>query len=362
MSVHRMTAPPADATQWRRLSEAGPILVEARTRDALAAMPANFVDCAMTSPPYWGVRRYESGSALGEERTADQYVEHLVAELADLHRVLKPSGSFWLNIGDTYKDKNLSGIPWRVALRLQSDGWTLRNAVVWDKVKGNPDNAKDKLRNLYEFVFHFVRGKNYFYDVDAVRTPPAPAVVKNGRVTTPTGVSGVKYRRQIERSRDLTPAEKVEALRALKEALRKVATGELPDFRMIIRGQQRTTHSDAEEVSGRAAEINKRGYCILPYHRRGSKPGDVWQIVPEDQWRLDGHTAVFPEELCRTPILATCPEDGLFLDPFAGTGTALKVAMDFGRRAIGIDTGAQYLDVAERRLAEPLPAAQLALG
>ncbi len=354
MSVQRLTTPPADAADWHRLTQSGPVLIEARTRDVLAAMPTGFVDCAMTSPPYWAVRRYESGSSLGEERTPEQYVEHLVAELADLQRVLKPTGSFWLNIGDTYRDKNLVGIPWRVALRLQAEGWILRNAVVWDKVKGNPDNAKDKLRNLYEFVFHFVRGKSYFYDVDAIRTPPAPPVIKNGRVITPTGVSGVKYRRQIERSRDLTPEEKVEALRALKDALRRVATAELPDFRMIIRGQQRTTHSDAEEVSGRAPEINKRGFCILPYHAKGSKPGDVWQIIPEDQWRLDTHAAVFPEELCRTPIRATCPEDGVVLDPFAGTGTALKVATDHGRRAVGIDTGAQYLDVAEQRLAQPL--------
>jgi site-specific DNA-methyltransferase (adenine-specific) len=222
--------------------------------------------------------------------------------------------------------------------------------VVWDKVKGNPDNAKDKLRDLYEFVFHFVRAKSYYYDVDAIRTPPRAPVVKNGRVTTPTGVSGIKYRRQIERSTHLTSAEKAKALQALQDALAKVATGELPDFRMIIRGQQRTTHSDAEAVSGRATEIAKRGYCILAYHPKGSKPGDVWQVIPEDEWRIDSHAAVFPEELCRIPVLATCPPDGVFLDPFAGTGTALKVAADYGRRAIGIDTSAEYLAVAEQRL------------
>jgi site-specific DNA-methyltransferase (adenine-specific) len=316
----------------------------------------------MTSPPYWAVRRYDSDSSLGEERTPDEYVENLVSELAALRRVLKPSGSFWLNIGDTYKDKNLVGIPWRVALRLQADGWILRNAVVWDKVKGNPDNAKDKLRNLYELVFHFVLRKNYYYNVDAIRNPPAQSAVKNGRVVTPTGVSGVKYRRQIERSRDLTQEEKLEAMRALDGTLRRVAVGELSDFRMIIRGQQRTTHSDAEEVSGRATEIKQRGYCILPYHPNGSKPGDVWQVIPEDKWRLDAHTAVFPEELCRTPILATCPEDGVFLDPFVGTGTALKVAVDYGRRAIGIDMGAQYLDVAEKRLAPQPASSQLTLS
>jgi len=327
------------------------ILVEGRAATVLASLPTASVDCAMTSPPYWSVRRYEGSSALGEEPTPDAYVEALVRELRELPRVLKPTGSFWLNIGDTYLRKNLCGIPWRVALALQAEGWLLRNAVVWDKVKGNPDNAKDKLRDLYEFVFHFVRQRSYFYDVDEIRNAPSPPVVKNGKVMTPTGVSGVKYRRQIDRSRDLSDDEKAAARATLEDALRRVADGTLPDFRMIIRGQQRTTHSEATEVSGRATEIERQGFCILPYHPKGSKPGDVWQVIPEDEWRVDKHCAVFPEELCRIPILATCPEDGLFLDPFSGTGTSLKVATFYGRRAIGIDTSSDYLKVAQTRLA-----------
>lgn len=326
-------------------------LVHGTARDALSRLTTASVDCVMTSPPYWSVRRYERSAALGEEPTPEQYVADLVDEVDELRRVVKPSGSFWLNIGDTYLRKNLCGIPWRVALALQERGWILRNAVVWDKVKGNPDNAHDKLRDLYELVFHFVRSRTYFYDVDAIRQPPAPPTMRNGRVTTPTGVSGVKYRRQIERSRDLSPEEKQAARAALDEALAKVANGTMPDFRMIIRGQQRTTHSDATEVSGRAVEIEQRGFCILPYHARGSKPGDIWQVIPEDEWRVDSHCAVFPEELCRIPVLATCPPDGVLLDPFTGTGTALKVARDHGRRAIGIDASVEYLRVAQARLA-----------
>ena len=361
MGVERLNVSAAAGQAWPAIVESGPVLIAGRTRDALAAMPDNFVDAAMTSPPYWAVRRYNGGSSLGEERTPEEFVEHLVGELAELPRVLKPTGSFWLNIGDTYRDKNLVGIPWRVAFRLQEEGWLLRNAVVWDKVKGNPDNAKDKLRTLYEFVFHFVLEKSYFYDADAIRSPAAPPKIVNGHVVTPTGVSGINYRRQIERNRALSLEEKAAALKALEGALDKVRCGELSDFRMIIRGQQRTTHSDSEEVSGRAAEINQRGFCILPYHPKGSKPGDVWHIIPEDAWRVDSHTAVFPQDLCRIPILATCPESGVFLDPFAGTGTALTVAVSYGRRAVGIDMSSDYLDVAEKRLASAPEAAQLAI-
>jgi DNA modification methylase len=330
---------------------AGPLFVEGRAAEALAELPPASVDCVITSPPYWSVRRYHGSSELGEEPTPDEYVANLVGELGELPRVLRPSGSFWLNIGDTYLNKNLCGIPWRVAMALQQRGWVLRNAVVWDKVKGNPDNAKDKLRDLYELVFHFVRSRSYFYDVDAIRNPPAAPTWKNGKVVTPTGVSGIKYRRQIQRSRDLSDDEKAAALAALEDALRKVAAGTLPDFRMIIRGQQRTTHSDATEVSGRATEIERNGFCVLPYHHKGSKPGDVWQIIPEDVWRVDKHCAVFPEELCRTPILATCPPGGTVLDPFCGTGTAVKVAHDLDRRGIGVDTSREYLEAALSRTA-----------
>ena len=327
------------------------VLIEGRAAEVLGGMPDASVDCVLTSPPYWSVRRYRGASTLGEEATPEEYVEALVAELAELPRVLKASGSFWLNLGDTYLRKNLCGIPWRVALALQERGWILRNAVVWDKVKGNPDNSRDRLRDSYEHVFHLVRGRTYHYDADAIREPPAPPAYRDGRVVTPTGVSGIRYRRQIEASDALSAREKESALAALDRALRRVADGTLPDFRMIIRGQQRTTHSGDEAVSGRAVEIEKRGFCVLPYHAKGSKPGDVWPIVPEDEWRADEHCAVFPEALCRIPVLATCPPDGVLLDPFAGTGTALKVARDHGRRAIGIDTSAEYLAIARARLA-----------
>jgi hypothetical protein len=110
----------------------------------------------------------------------------------------------------------------------------------------------------------------------------------------------------------LTNQEKLAALQALQQTLAKVASGDLPDFRMIIRGTQRSTHSDSPEYSGRAAEIEAKGFCILPYHKNGTKPGDVWHIIPEDQWRKDQHYAVFPLELCELLLLATCPTKALY--------------------------------------------------
>jgi DNA modification methylase len=113
----------------------------------------------------------------------------------EVRRILKPTGSFWLNIGDTYQHKCLLGIPWRVAHALMDEqGWILRNNVVWNKVKGGLDNTDDKLRNIHEPVFHFVKqAKGYYYNADAIRHTPKKAHVVNGVVVSATGVSGVRY-------------------------------------------------------------------------------------------------------------------------------------------------------------------------
>ncbi|HRI42670.1 MAG TPA: site-specific DNA-methyltransferase [Fimbriimonadaceae bacterium] len=326
------------------------MIVAGEAAESLRAFPRECIDCCMTSPPYYGHREYAT-PGIGQERTPVEYIDALSGILREVKRVLRRTGSLWLNIGDTYRNKHLLGIPWRVALKLgDSDGWILRNAVVWNKVKGSPDNSVDKLRNVYEMVFHFVKDTDYYYDVDAIRSTPKKAQVINGSIVSATGVSGVRYRRQVELSSDLSDAEKSEAFKALEAMLQEVREGRLADFRMIIRGQQRTTHSDSENVSGRARELRERGFYFLRYHPNGSKPSDLWDIIPEDTQKRESHFAPYPADLCRIPILATCPLDGIMLDPFCGTGTTLKVANELGRRAIGIDVAPVYAEAAYDRL------------
>ncbi|MDM8561591.1 site-specific DNA-methyltransferase [Candidatus Parabeggiatoa sp. HSG14] len=241
--------------------------------DALAILrqlPDHSIDVAMTSPPYWGKRQYAE-EGIGLEKDYQDYVRDLCEIFSELKRVLKNTGSFWLNIGDSYKAKQLLGIPWRVAFELtDNQSWILRNEVVWNKVKGGPDNAKDKLGNVHEQIFHFVkRTKNYFYDSDAIRSKPSQSKVVNGAIVSATGVSGVRYKRQIELSTELIPKEKKNAMDALNAILDDIRQGKLSDFRMIIRGQQRTTHSDSKRVSGRAKELFDKGYYFLRYHPIG---------------------------------------------------------------------------------------------
>ena len=316
----------------------------------LKTFPDESVDCCVTSPPYWGKRQYDA-AGIGLEEDYRDYVRSLCDIFRELKRVLKDTGSFWLNLGDTYRNKNLLGIPWRIALELMdSQGWVLRNEVIWNKIKGGPDNAQDKLGNVHETIFHFVKkAQGYYYDVDSIRATPQKTKVVNGAIVSATGVSGVRYKRQIELSTALNETEKQDAFSALNNILAEVQDGKLADFRMVIRGQQRTTHSDSVSVSGRAKELRDRGFYFLKYNPNGSKPRDVWEILPEDTQQRDLHYAPFPEDLCKIPILATCPESGIVLDPFAGTGTTMLAAMNLGRKSVGIDTCHEYLEVASRR-------------
>lgn len=326
-----------------------PLFLQADSYALLKLFPDNCIDCVITSPPYWGHRAYANGG-IGLENTWKDYVKNLLKIFCEIKRVLKPSGSFWLNIGDTYQHKSLVGIPWRVALAMTDEqGWILRNSVIWNKVKGAPDNAKDKLRTVYEPFFHFVKTNRYFYDVDAIRSKPGQSRVVNGSVISATGVSGIRYRRQIELSTALNDFERENALKALNEILEEVRLGKLSDFRMIIRGQQRTTHSDSAKVSGRARELAERGFYFLRYHPKGSKPSDVWDILPEDTQKRELHFAPYPEDLCKIPILATCPQSGIVLDPFMGTGTTGFVASQLQRKSIGIDISDEYVNIARKR-------------
>ncbi len=329
-----------------------PLFVLGDALDVLKQFPSDLFDCCMTSPPYWGKREY-ANSGIGLESDYRDFIDNLSAICAEVKRVLKPVGSFWLNIGDSYAGKNLVGIPWRVAIKLtDGQGWTLRNSVVWNKVKGGPDNTRDRLRNVHEEVFHFVKyPKGYYYDTDSIRSTPKKAKVVNGSVVSATGVHGVRYRRQIELSSDLTEEEKRNAFDYLERMLGCVQAGEVADFRMIIRGQQRTTHSDSEKVSGRAKELRDKGFYFLKYHPNGSKPSDVWDILPEDTQKRKTHFAPYPEDLCRIPILATSSVGGLVLDPFCGTGTTMLVASALGRKSVGIDLSDKYLAIAEERSA-----------
>jgi DNA modification methylase len=333
--------------------ECGLLLGDAR--EVLRTLAADSVDCTVTSPPYYS-RRWHVGDTvheIGGEKTVEEYVEALASVGRELYRVTRPTGSYWLNLDDKCERKEWLGIPWRVAFAMREIGWKIRSEVIWHKPDHVPNAAKDRLTPAHELLFHFVKSNDAYYDMDAIRKPSSPPILGNkGVVKTPRGVSGARYRRQIIASVALTHKEKRAALDALDSAVGKVERGLLPGFRMLIRGTQRPAHGNASAPSGKAKELETRGFAILTHHPRGSVPTDVWTIQVEDSSFPENHYAVFPEALVERPIRATCPRGGTVLDPFVGSGTTAVVALRLGRKAIGIDASADCLEVTKQRILE----------
>ncbi len=272
--------------------------------DALAILkrwPEDLVDLVLTSPPYYQLRDYGVAGQLGLEEAPAAYVAKLLAVMRQIRRVLKPSGSVFLNLGDTYQRKTLLGIPWRVALAMLEEGWLLRNAIIWHKPNALPRPFTDRLTTTYEFVFHFVKRERYSYDLDAIRVPH--------KGTYREGTATKRFARQ-----------------------------------------SRFPHLPGLPVAGN----------FRP-HPKGKNPGDVWSIPsetrPKDLIAPGGisHFAPYPEALCERPILAACPPGGVVLDPFLGSGTTAVVARRLGRHFLGIELSAEYAALAERRLAAAAP-------
>jgi len=338
-------------SEYIRTESQFPLFVQGDSLDVLRSISDNSVDCCVTSPPYWQKRQYENGG-IGLEESPQEYINSLFNIIKEVKRVLKPSGSFWLNIGDSYQNKSLLGIPWRIALMMIDDGWILRNNVIWNKHKGGMNPNKDRFGSVFEDFFFFVKSEKYYFDADAVRSKPRQTKVKNGSVFSATGVSGIRYKRQIELSTSLSDEEKKNASEQLEQVLNRIRRGEISDFRMVIRNEQRTTHSDSTKLSGRAKELKDKGFYFLFYNPKGTMPGDVWDIMPEDTQRRKMHFAPYPEELCVIPIKSTCPQNGVVLDPFSGTGTTMKVAYELGRKSIGIDLSNEYIKLAKQRICQ----------
>jgi DNA modification methylase len=326
-------------------------------REVLADLPAASVDCCVTSPPYWGLRdyslpplvwggepncrhRWTGGSclrcgawlgSLGLEPTPELYVEHLVEVMRAVRRVLKATGTLWLNLGDCYVAKQLVGIPWRVALALQCDGWYLRCDVVWAKPNPMPESVRDRPTRAHEYLFLLSARGRYYYDAHAVMEPC---------VSGPSDV-----RKMVDR---------------------------LPR----LGGKNKSL----EDPLARASAFSNIGRCRAVGSPTGRSARSVWTIATQSY--RGAHFATFPSRLVERCIRAgtsehgccpscgspweragpvrlgwrpTCgcpvqqPAPAVVLDPFAGSGTTLTVAARLGRHAVGVELNPEYVDLIRER-------------
>lgn len=317
-------------------------------RERLAELPAASVDTIITSPPYFGVRNYGHEQQLGAEPDVDGWVSDLRLVARELARILRPTGSLWLNLGDSYSRRPAEGAapkslllgPARVALALVRDGWTLRNEVIWAKSNPMPSSVTDRLTTTHERVYFFTRSSRYYFDLDPIRRP-----LVTDKQQSPSSAP-----------RGYPPA-------GIGAANRKGWT--LNDNRGLAQLK-------ASGISG---------------HPLGKNPGDVWSL-PTAGFR-GGHFAAFPLSLAERPVLATCPErvcsrcgqpwhralerrdgrllavgeleptclcgadgvPGVVLDPFMGTGTTALAAENHGRDWIGVELNPAYAEMSMERIA-----------
>jgi DNA modification methylase len=317
-------------------------------RQMLPTLPSASVDCVITSPPYYALRDYHAGGQIGLETDVDAWVRELRGVLREVARVLTPTGSVWLNLGDTYSRhlrvgapaKSLLLGPERLALALIADGWTIRNKIIWAKTNPMPTSVRDRLSCAWEVIYFAVRSRSYYFDLDAIR------VRHRSRLNSPSTAA---------------------ARRADHEHAR-------PGWAGPLAGNQRGLD-----------RLKARG---LVGHPLGKNPGDVWSYATSPH--PGAHHAMFPTALVTRPLLASCPERvctacqkpwwrsstrtlghlavtgslvpacqcgaawrrGLVLDPFIGAGTVAIVAEQHGRDWMGIEINPGFATLAEQRLVE----------
>ncbi|QEG21261.1 DNA-methyltransferase [Mariniblastus fucicola] len=263
-------------------------------------LPDACVDTIVTSPPYWQQRDYGTADQIGQEISPAAYVERLSELFDELKRVVKPTGSVWMVIGDKYLKGELMGMPWRVAFGLKDVGWRMRSDCIWQKPNAMPSSTRTRPTTDHEYIFLFSNGKDYFYDADAIREPHV----------TFSESSKMKGGRKHFGKRGGTP-------------------------------EKGKNTGDTNLHDGRWDQA---------FHPKGRNKRTVWSI-PLSKFR-EAHFAVYPPKLVETCIAATCPPGGVVLDPFSGAGTTAVVAHKLGRKFIAIDCNEEYCEMARRRLGD----------
>jgi len=289
--------------------------------ETLQKLDDKSINTCITSPPYWGLRNYnDEEKQLGMEDTPEEFVDNLVKVFREVKRVLRDDGTVWLNLGDSYssggrttttnqslrgdkdygvtrpkpskgiKPKDLIGIPWRVALALQKDGWYLRQDIIWHKPNPMPESVKDRCTKAHEYIFLLSKSPKYYCDMELIREPikESNKGFIMARARTAKGALGGKNKHNMERR-------------------------------------------NYKEIKG----ANKRS---------------VWTVTTKPF--KGAHFATFPMDLIEPCVLAGCPEGGTVLDPFGGSGTTGIVAVNHNRHAVLCELNQEYIDLAKKRIGE----------
>ena len=285
----------------------------------LTNIPDNSVDMCVTSPPYYNLRDYKNSGQIGAENTVKDFVENLCKVFDEIHRILKPTGSCWVNIGDTYDKKRLLQVPSRFEIAMCDRGWHLRNEIIWSKPNPQPISSKDRFWGNHEKFFWFVKDvKKYYFNRDAILVPQAEISIRR-----------MFSKNNMSKRKDFNASDK--------------------EGFAISSNSQDKHYARMREEMGIDKEFNyeeliKSGKCP-------TRPEfDTWN-VPSVTYK-GAHFAVYPPELIEKPILSCCPEQGIVIDPFMGSGTTGEVAKLNNRRYIGLELNPEYAILANERISK----------
>lgn len=308
------------------------------------------VDLVVTSPPYWNKRDYGHADQIGLEPTPDAYVASIMECLDEWKRVLRPHGSVFLNVGDTYFNKSLIGIPGQIEWQAAKGDWLVRNRIIWAKESGMPDPVKNRLANRHEYVIHLTYKPNYYYDLVGYAE-------EFGNGANPGDVWTINPERNMGAHLAPYPRELVRRAITLAAPAQVCATCQVPRRRVI----ERTAELDPSRPQAKRAMELAKEKGLTPEHIRavqafgvsdvgkatkfqngtGRNTLEVQRLAAEAKQVLGGYFREFTFAKKRTVGWTDCghgtPARGVVLDPFAGTGTTLKTATSEGRDAIGVD-------------------------
>ncbi len=330
--------------------------------EMMRTLPDRVAHTCVTSPPYYGLRDYGVDGQIGLEETPAEFITRLVEVFREVRRVLRDDGTVWVNIGDTYasiaggyapngsagkhdmvsqatrgavlrgkrrtpptglKQKDLMGIPWRLAFALQDDGWYLRQDIIWHKPNPMPESTRDRCTKSHEYLFLLSKSPRYYYDQNAIKEPVAQSSI--ARLSQDID-------QQVGSNR--VPGKSngpMKAVRSKRDSFKRNHSKR----EQVIPGQSMGTHRPEREES------------CWPLDTRNKR--SVWS-VPTIGFK-EAHFATFPPDLIRPCILAGAPRGGLVLDPFGGAGTTSVVAMQEGRKSLLCELNPEYAAMAERRIA-----------
>ena len=279
------------------------------------------VDLCVTSPPYYNLRDYQNAGQIGVENTVDDYVENLCKVFDEVYRVLKPTGSCWVNIADTYDKKRLLQVPSRFEIAMSDRKWYLRNEVIWNKPNPQPISSKDRFWSNHEKFFWFVKDvKKYYFNREPMMVPQAEISIRR-----------IFSNNNIKKRKDANTSQ--------KEGFAISSTSQDKHYARMREEMNIEKDFNYEELVA-------SGKCPM-------RPEfTVWNVSSTTY--NGAHFAVYPPDLIEKPIKTCCPDDGIVIDPFMGSGTTGEVAVNSNKKYIGFELNPDYAALAEKRIHDSL--------